>query len=102
MAVGVAHPQALPLGTPAMAARHVRSGPGFVDEDEAFRLQIELTVEPALPLPQDVGAVLLDRVPGLFFRVMPWRAKKRCNVPMPTEAPRSISRACISTRVMSA
>jgi len=54
-----------------MAARHVRCRPGLVDEDEAFRRQIELIVEPALTLLQDVGAVLLDRVPGLFFRVMP-------------------------------
>jgi hypothetical protein len=54
-----------------MAARHVCRGPGLVDEDEALRIEIELTVEPALTLPQDVGATLLDRVPGLFFRVIP-------------------------------
>ena len=29
-------------------------------------------------LPQDVRAVLFDGVAGLFFRVMPWRLKKRC------------------------
>jgi hypothetical protein len=41
-----------------------------VDEHEALRIEIELVVEPALPLPQDVGPVLLDRVPGLFLRVI--------------------------------
>jgi hypothetical protein len=54
-----------------MAAGHVGGGPGFVDEDEALRIQIALAVEPALPLPQDVGAVLLDSMASLFLRVMP-------------------------------
>ena len=54
-----------------MTAGHVRGGPGFVDKDKAFWLQIDLAVEPMLLLPQDVGAVLLDRVPGLFLRVIP-------------------------------
>jgi len=30
-----------------------------------------------MALLQDVGAVLLKRVAGLFLRVMPWRAKNR-------------------------
>ena len=54
-----------------MAAGHVRCGPRLVDEDQALGVEIELAVEPALPLPQDVGPVLLDRVPGLFLRVIP-------------------------------
>jgi hypothetical protein len=52
-----------------MAAGHVGGGPGFVDEDEALRIQIALAVEPVLPLLQDVGAVLLDSVASLFLRV---------------------------------
>jgi transposase len=54
-----------------MAAGHVGGGPGLVDEDEAFGFEVDLAVEPMLPLPQDVGTVLLDRVPGLFLRVIP-------------------------------
>jgi hypothetical protein len=42
-----------------------------------------LAVEPGPALVQDVGAVLLDRVPGLFLRVMPQRAKNRHKVPIP-------------------
>ena len=93
MAVRKAHPQALAFWAASVATGHVGGGPCLVDEDEAFRLQIELVVEPVLALPQDVGAVLLDRVPGLFLRVIPCRTKKRCTVPIPTEVPRSISRA---------
>jgi len=53
-------------GAPTMATGHVGGGPRLIDEHEAFRCQIELALEPVLALPQDVGAVLLDRVPGLF------------------------------------
>ena len=72
-----AHPQPLAFRAAAMAAGHVGGGPSLVDEDQAFRLQIDLPVEPAPTLSQDVGTVLLDRVPGLFLRVIPCRAKKR-------------------------
>jgi len=54
-----------------MAAGHVGGSPGLVDEDQALRIEIELTVEPALALPQDVGSVLLDSMAGLFLRVIP-------------------------------
>ncbi len=53
-----------------MAAGHVGGSPRLVDEDQALRIEIELVIEPALALPQDVGPVLLDRVPGLFLRVI--------------------------------
>ena len=76
-----------------MTAGHVGGGPGLIDEDETLGFEIDLSVEPALALPQDVGAVLLDRVAGLFLRVIPCRTKNRCTVPIPTGAPRSISRA---------
>jgi hypothetical protein len=53
-----------------MASGHVGGGPRFVDEHQALRIQIKLALEPMSALPQDVGAILLDRVPGLFFRVI--------------------------------
>ena len=71
MAVREAHPQALAFGAPPVTAGHVGGGPGLVDEDEAFGFEVDLTVEPVPALSQDVGAVLLDRVPGLFLRVIP-------------------------------
>lgn len=66
-----AHPQPLTFGTAAMAAGHVDGCPCFIDKDKALGLQIELTVEPVLPLPQNVGQVLLDGVRSLFLRVIP-------------------------------
>jgi hypothetical protein len=60
-----------------MRAGHVGGRPCLVDEDQPLRVQVELVVEPVLALGQDVGPVLLDRVAGLFFRVIPWRTKKR-------------------------
>jgi hypothetical protein len=74
-----------------MAAGHVGGGPGFVDEDEALRIQIALAVEPVLPLLQDVGAVLLDSVASLFLRVMPRPTKKRCSPATDTCRPTPIS-----------
>jgi hypothetical protein len=91
MTVGEAHPQVLASGTAAMAAGHVGGGPGFVDEDEALRIQIALAIEPVLPLLQDVGAVLLDGVASLFLRVMPRRTKKRCSPATDTCRPTPIS-----------
>jgi hypothetical protein len=61
-----AHPQALALGAAAMAAGHVGGSPSLIDEYEPFRVEIELAIKPVMPLPQDVGAVLLDRMASLF------------------------------------
>jgi hypothetical protein len=66
-----AHPQPLAFPAAPVTAGHVGGGPGLVDEDEAFGFEVDLTVEPVPALSQDVGAVLLDRVPGLFLRVIP-------------------------------
>lgn len=71
MPVREAHPQPLAPRAAAMAAGHVGGGPGLVDEDEALGFEVDLAVEPVLALPQDVGTVLLDRMPGLFLRVIP-------------------------------
>jgi len=65
-----AHSQPLTLGATAMTTRHIGGGPGFINEHKAFWFEVDLPVEPALALPQDVGAVLLDRVAGLFLRVI--------------------------------
>ena len=66
-----AHPQPLAFPATAMAAGHVGGRPGFIDEDQALRFEIDLAVEPVMPLLQDVGTVLLDSMASLFLRVMP-------------------------------
>jgi hypothetical protein len=40
------HPQSFAFSAPAMAARHVRRSPGFIDEDLPFRVEVELAIEP--------------------------------------------------------
>jgi hypothetical protein len=84
-----------------MAARHVGRGPGLVDEDEPLRIEIKLVLEPSFASDQDVGAVLLGRVRGLFLRVMAWRAKKRWIVPKPKIRPRFARLARTSSMVAS-
>jgi hypothetical protein len=53
-----------------MAAHHVGRSPRLVDEHEAPRIEVELSSEPGPALIQDVWPVLLDRMTGLFFRVI--------------------------------
>lgn len=71
MAVWVTHPQPLAPPAAAMAARHVGRRPGLLDEHQPLGVEVELAIEPVLARTQDVGAILLDRVPGLFLRVIP-------------------------------
>ena len=59
MAVWDPAPEALPFRGAAAFACHVRRRLGFVDEDEAVRVEIELSVEPLLSPLQYVGPVLL-------------------------------------------
>ena len=80
MSMRYAHAQSLTACAAAKAARHIGRCPGFVDEDEAFGVKIELTVEPVLPPLQDVRPILLGGVRGLFFHVIPCRSKNRHNV----------------------
>jgi hypothetical protein len=61
--------QSLPARAAPMRAGHVRRGPGFVDEDEALGIKVELALEPVLSPLQNVGPILLTRVRGLFLRV---------------------------------
>jgi len=49
-----------------MDARHVGGGPRLVDEDELSWIEVQLFIEPALALLQDVGTALLYRVASLF------------------------------------
>lgn len=87
MPVQHAGPQSFATWRSAIATRHVRRCPGLIDEDELLGIEIELTVEPFLAPLQDVGAVLLGRVRGLFLRVIPRRAKNRHIVPSATSVP---------------
>jgi len=66
VAVGEAHPQQLAFPAATVAAGHVSGSPGLVDEYEALGFDVDLAVEPMPTLPQDVGEILLVRVPGLF------------------------------------
>ena len=50
---------------------HFRRQSRLVDEDELGGIEIELAVKPGLPPLQDVGAVLLQCVCGLFLYVQP-------------------------------
>lgn len=69
MAVRVAHPQPLAPVAVAVTARHVGRRPGLVDEHQPRRIKVELAIEPILARTQDVGAILLDRVPGPFDKL---------------------------------
>ncbi len=77
MAVREAHAQPFAPAAAAVRARHVRRGPGLVDEYQPAGVEVRLRLKPGSALSQDARAVLLDRVAGLFFRVTPWRRKKR-------------------------
>lgn len=101
--VAVRHGHAQPLSTrgTSVAARHLRVGTGFVDEDQLFRVEVELAVEPGLAGAQDVGAILFLRMAGLFLRICPWRAKNRHSVDTATAIPSSASATRNSARVIS-
>jgi hypothetical protein len=76
-----ADPQPCPATAAPVAPGHVGGGPGLVDEDQPLRVEIELILEPLLAPRQDVGAILLGGVCGLFLRVILWRLRKRRTVP---------------------
>ena len=48
MAVRDRGAQAFPFGSATVSSRHVRGGPGLVDENELLRIEIELGFEPSL------------------------------------------------------
>jgi len=75
--LGHADPQALAARAAPMAARHVGRGPGFVDEDEAVGVEVELAVEPRLAVRQDVGPILLAGVGRLLWDGPPLHFRRR-------------------------
>ncbi len=52
-------------------ARQICGGPGLIDEHQLRRIEIELSGEPLPALFQDVRALLLLGVRGLFLKVIP-------------------------------
>ena len=58
--------QALANATPAAYWRPIRLGPGFIDEDQAGRINLALMFFPLLPPARDVRAVLLAGVQTFF------------------------------------
>ena len=93
--------QALAAGGSAVKAGHLGRGTRLVDEHQALGVQVELALEPGAATPQDVGTILLRRMPGLFFSVIFRRAKKRQSVEIATATPCWASRSRSSTSVMS-
>lgn len=71
MAVWHACPAAFAAWRSSAQARHLGRQPGFVDEDQLRRIEIELAVEPGAPALQDVRAILLQCMCGLFLCVQP-------------------------------
>jgi len=55
----------------AVGARHLGGCAAFVDEDEAFGIEVRLPLEPSEAPSGYVGALLLGRVRRLFLRVTP-------------------------------
>ncbi len=68
--MSVRHAQPLAANGAAVAASHLGGGARFINEDQALGIKVKLGVEPGLALAQDVGTVLLGRMPGLFLSVI--------------------------------
>jgi hypothetical protein len=94
--------QALALERTAAESRNVGRYPRLIDEDEPFRVEVELPFEPVFAPLGDVGAGLLARVRGLFLKVSPQRARYSHSVERETVTLRSTaSRSSNSLIVMS-
>jgi hypothetical protein len=78
MAVRYRGTAALASGRAAVHAGHLGRRPAFIDEDEAFGIEVGLGVEPGAPPARYVGPVLFSGVRRLFLRVTPRRLKKSC------------------------
>ncbi len=66
MPMGHRCPAALTAPGPAMAPGHLGRSAGFVDENHPLGFQVRLSLEPGLPVAQDVSSLLLGRVRGFF------------------------------------
>jgi hypothetical protein len=69
-----------------------REGGGFVDEDQAPRIDEALIGSPSFAMAADVRAILLARDEGLFLSVIPIRRKKRLIIEVSALTPRSDQR----------
>ena len=81
MPVRYPEPQSLSFWRASVSPSHVGGGPGLIDENKALGVEVDLAVEPSLPPPQDVRALLLGGMRSLFLRVIWWRSKKRHRLP---------------------
>ncbi len=102
MAVRNARPATFSAWGTAAQAGHLGGETSLVDEDEALRIEIELCLEP-VPAPlQDVGALLLQCMGGLFLNVQPCDRSQELSALCPMTTDRSADRrAIISCSVMS-
>jgi len=98
VALGHRDPAALAARCPTVTAGHVGGRCGFVEEDEAIRVEVGLSLEPRLARFPHVLLLLLGGVRGPFLRVMPWRAKKRDGLLVLVWTPCSASRSRNSCR----
>ena len=66
------HSGAQPLAarSPSIDPRHLGGGCRLVDEYQLLRVEVRLALEPCLALRQDVGAILLAGMRGLFLSVI--------------------------------
>ena len=102
MAMRDAGPEPFALRRTAAQTSHVGRRPRLVDKDEADGVEIELAVKPVFPALQNIRALLLRRVRGLFLNVSPQRSRKVHSVARPARTPRSApSRSSILLIVMS-
>ena len=91
MTLRVADPQTLASGAAAKAAGYAGRGPRLVNEHQPFRVQVDLTVEPVVPLVRDVWPVLLAGMASILLRVIPWRTMKRWSPDTETVSPISMN-----------
>jgi hypothetical protein len=68
--------QPSPSPTASASARKIGGRPRLVDEQRFPRIEVELRGKPALSLLQDVRALLLLGMRGLYSRVTSWPSKK--------------------------
>ena len=92
MAVRHAGPAALAKRRTTAQPSHLGRQAGLVDEHQFCRIEIELAVEPGAAAAQDVGAVLLQCMCGLFLNVQPCPRSQSLKVLRPMRIERSASR----------
>jgi hypothetical protein len=68
--------ETLALGGSSPQPGHVGFGPGFVEEDQAGRVEGRLLADPAAAGLPDVGAVLFAGPESLFLYVSPIRSRR--------------------------